>query len=76
MGERTLRRRLRQEGVTFRGVLDATRAELAQSCLRDHRVTIAEVAFLLGFSEPSAFLRAFKRWTGRTPAAFRATHGP
>lgn len=71
LGERTLRRRLEQEGTRFRDVLDQTRAELAESYVRDRRLPLSEVAFLLGFSEPSAFHRAFRRWTGTTPAAFR-----
>ncbi len=69
--ERTLRRRLEREGKTFRGVLDDTRAELARSYVSNAQMPLAEVAFMLGFSEPSAFHRAFKRWTGMTPAAFR-----
>ena len=70
--ERTLRRRLEESGTTFRDLLDTTRAELARSYVRDARMPLAEVAFMLGFSEPSAFHRAFKRWTSTTPAAFRA----
>ena len=70
--ERTLRRRLEESGTTFRDLLDATRAQLARSYVRDARMPLAEVAFMLGFSEPSAFHRAFKRWTSMTPAAFRA----
>lgn len=70
--ERTLRRRLEEGGTTFRDLVDATRAELARSWVRDARMPLAEVAFMLGFSEPSAFHRAFKRWTSMTPAAFRA----
>jgi len=70
--ERTLRRRLEASGTTFRALLDETRAELARSYVADARMPLAEVAFMLGFSEPSAFHRAFKRWTRTTPAAFRA----
>jgi AraC-like DNA-binding protein len=69
---RTLRRRLEQHDTTFRDIVDATRAELARAYVADRRMPLAEVAFVLGFSEPSAFHRAFKRWTGTTPAAFRA----
>ena len=71
--ERTLRRRLEGEGTTFRALLDETRAELARVYVADARMPLAEVAFMLGFSEPSAFHRAFKRWTKTTPAAFRAS---
>lgn len=69
--ERTLRRRLEQEGTSFREVLDETRSAIARSYVRDRRMPLAEVAFMLGFSEPSAFHRAFKRWTSTTPRAWR-----
>ncbi len=69
--QRTLRRRLEAEGTSFRVLLDHTRAELAENYVRDKRLPLSEVAFLLGFSEPSAFHRAFKRWTDSTPAAWR-----
>ncbi|MEW5851780.1 MAG: AraC family transcriptional regulator [Myxococcota bacterium] len=72
MSERTLRRRLEEEGTSFRELLDDTRARLAKGYLQDSNIPLSEVAFLLGFSEPSAFHRAFKRWTGMTPAAARA----
>ena len=71
MSARTLQRRLAGENVTFDGVLDELRRELALRYLADPRVGIAEIAYLLGYSEPSAFHRAFKRWTGTTPAAAR-----
>ena len=70
--ERTLRRRLDDDGTSFRALLDETRAELARSFVRDRRLPLSEVAFLLGFSEPSAFHRAFRRWTDTTPSAYRA----
>lgn len=70
--ERTLRRRLEDQGTSFRALLDETRAELARGYVRDRRLPLSEVAFLLGFSEPSAFHRAFKRWTDSTPSAWRA----
>jgi len=69
--ERTLRRRLEESGTSFRNLLDETRAELARSYVRDRHLPLTEVAFLLGFSEPSAFHRAFKRWTDTTPSAWR-----
>ncbi len=70
--ERTLRRRLEAEGTSFRELLDETRARLARGYVSDKRIPLSEVAFLLGFSEPSAFHRAFKRWTQTTPNAWRA----
>lgn len=75
MSGRTLRRRLEEEGTTYREVLDRTRAEMARCYVRDPRVPLSEVAFLLGFSEPSAFNRAFKRWTRLTPGTWRRRHG-
>ncbi|HZN92275.1 MAG TPA: AraC family transcriptional regulator [Myxococcales bacterium] len=75
LSERTLRRRLMEAGTTFRGLYDQTRAELARSYMDDRRLPLSEVAFLLGFSEPSAFNRAFKRWTGSTPGAWRQRRG-
>jgi AraC-like DNA-binding protein len=69
---RTLHRALAAEGTSYRQLLDQLRLEAAERHLADDRISVAEVAFLVGFSELSAFHRAFKRWTGRTPAAFRA----
>jgi AraC-like DNA-binding protein len=71
MSVRTLHRRLEDEGASFRRVLADARLELAERHLSDSRLAVGEIAFLLGFSEPSAFRRAFKRWTGLHPAAFR-----
>lgn len=68
---RTLRRRLQEEGTTFQDALDETRCELAKRHLGEDKLALGEVAFLLGFSEPSAFHRAFKRWTGQTPLSYR-----
>ncbi len=68
---RTLQRKLAAEGVTFREVHDAAAARLAMSWLSDPKVSVAEVAFLLGFSDPSSFNRAFRRWTGQTPGVWR-----
>jgi AraC-like DNA-binding protein len=72
MSRRTLQRSLRAEGTTFTDLVDDLRRDLAARYLREPAVAIAEVAFLLGFSEASAFHRAFKRWQGITPAAYRA----
>ncbi|MGA9526123.1 MAG: helix-turn-helix transcriptional regulator, partial [Myxococcaceae bacterium] len=68
---RTLQRRLKEHGTTYQLLLEELRRELALRYLRDHGLEISEVAFLLGFSEPSAFHRAFRRWTGTTPLSFR-----
>jgi AraC-like DNA-binding protein len=72
MSERSLNRALAAEGTSYRELVAQLRQEMAARYLAQDRLGIAEVAFLLGFSELSAFYRAFKRWTGRTPAEFRA----
>ncbi len=70
--ERGLRRRLLELGTGLRELLDETLRDMACDALRDHGSSIQEVAFRLGYSEPSAFHRAFKRWTGVTPLEFRS----
>lgn len=67
----TLRRRLANEGLHFRRILDETRQALAFSYVRDTQHNFTEIAFLLGFSTPAAFQRAFKRWSGISPGEFR-----
>jgi AraC-like DNA-binding protein len=68
---RSLQRALRAEGTSFQNLLDETRLDLARRHLRNPAIDAAEVAYLLGFTSPSSFYRAFKRWTGLTPEAFR-----
>ena len=68
---RSLHRRLAQDGLSFRMLTEETRKELAEGLLRDERYSLSEIAFLTGFSEQSAFNRAFKRWIGRSPAQHR-----
>jgi AraC-like DNA-binding protein len=69
--ERTLRRRLADEGHTFAELVQETRCALAKQHLEEDRISIAEIAFVLGFSDVTAFHRSFRRWTGATPAAYR-----
>jgi AraC-like DNA-binding protein len=76
MTPRTLQRRLRDEGTTFRRMLDDYRRELASRYLTNALLTVDEVAYLLGFSESSAFHKAFKRWTSKAPAEFRRGLNP
>jgi len=64
---RSLQRRLRDEDTTFKDLLNETQQELALQYMRDTSRSIGEVTYLLGFSEPSNFTRAFKRWTGKSP---------
>ena len=71
MSPRTLQRRLREEGTSMTDQLDRIREALATRHLSESTRSIGEVAFLLGFSEVSTFHRAFKRWTGLTPVAYR-----
>lgn len=72
MSERTLQRRLADEGLTFDDLVEQQRKQLALQYLSDPKLAVSEVAYLLGYSEPSAFHRAFKRWTGMTPKEMRA----
>ena len=72
MSERSLQRRLAGEATSFEVLLDEIRHQLALRYLADPRVAISEVAYLLGYSEPSPFHRAFRRWTGNTPGERRA----
>ena len=72
LSPRTLQRRLREEDTSHREVLEEVRAELASLYLADLELSLDQVAARLGFSEPSAFHRAFRRWTGTTPAAYRS----
>jgi AraC-like DNA-binding protein len=69
---RTLQRQLKAEGTSFQEVLDHTRQTLAQEHLKGSKVSVLELAFLLGYNDESAFVRAFRRWTGTSPGAWRA----
>jgi AraC-like DNA-binding protein len=71
MSRQTLYRRLKAEGTTFEEVLDAKRRQLAVRYLGHDRSTVKAAAYKLGFSDPAAFSRAFKRWTGTSPSNFR-----
>lgn len=75
LSERTLSRRLGEEGTSFRGMLDDVRREFACALLRDRSLSIGDIAFFLRYSEPAAFHRAFRRWTGQSPGDFRAAAG-
>lgn len=71
MSRWTLARRLKAEGVTFEHMFDDLRRRLALQCLADQNIALQQIAALLGFSEPAAFSRAFKRWTGKSPRLAR-----
>ena len=71
MSRQTLYRRLKSENVTFEEILDAKRRQLAIRYLGMERISVKGAAYKLGFSDPAAFSRAFKRWTGSSPSEFR-----
>jgi AraC-like DNA-binding protein len=73
---RALQRRLASEGVMFNDLLDEVRSAVARSHLARRELSVAEVGYLIGFAEQSSFSRAFKRWTGSSPADFRRTAEP
>jgi len=71
MSRRSLQRHLEYEGLTYKGLLQATRQSLAQHYLAKTNLPAAEISFLLGFDEPNSFFRAFRGWTGQTPDSLR-----
>jgi len=71
MSRHTLYRNLKKEGVSFQSLAEEVRQAKAKHYLQENNISISEVAYLLRFSELSAFSRAFKRWTGESPAQFR-----
>jgi AraC-like DNA-binding protein len=71
MSNRTLTRRLSEAGVTYRDLIKRTQERIARQMLSDDAHSIGDIAFLTGFSDQSAFNRAFKKWTGKTPSDFR-----
>jgi AraC-like DNA-binding protein len=73
--ERTLNRRLREEGTSFRHELDVIRSEIARQFLAESAIPIARIAAALNYTDASAFNRAFKRWTGTTPTQWRLRDG-
>ncbi len=71
MSARTLRRRLEKEGTSYQRIKDNARRDVAISMLSRHGLTVSEVAEQVGFSDPSAFHRSFKKWTGQSPGSYR-----
>ncbi len=74
MSPSTLRKRLAERSTNFRHLVDEIRSELASAYLRQQGLSLVDIAYLLGFSEQSAFQRAFKRWTGKTPGEYRVAN--
>lgn len=73
MSRSTLFRRLKEEGLTFKDLLRDTRRELSKHYLKQENLTISEIAFLLGFTDPSSFNRAFKKWEQKSPLQYRSS---
>jgi AraC-like DNA-binding protein len=71
---RTLRRRLQEEGTNYSAIASAAFVALAKRFLLDEERSVDETAYAMGYSTPSSFHKAFKRWTGTTPKAFRRRH--
>jgi AraC-like DNA-binding protein len=71
MSPRTLQRKLAEAHTTYLQLIDDTRKDLALRYIEDPRRSVTDITFSLGFSQPSAFTRAFKRWTGRSPSDYR-----
>lgn len=73
LSPRTLQRRLRETGLSFSQLVDETRQQLVLHYLRDPTLELADIAFFVGFSEAGSLARAFRRWTGQSPAHYRRT---
>jgi AraC-like DNA-binding protein len=71
MSVRSLQRHLAAESLSFSSLLNSIREELAETYIRNSQLSINEISYLLGFSEPASFTRAFRRWQGTTPSARR-----
>lgn len=71
MSRRTLARKLREKGTTFQDLVEKTKKELAVDYLKQNKLSVNDIAYMLGFSESSAFSRAFKRWFGDNPQGYR-----
>jgi AraC-like DNA-binding protein len=70
---RTLQRKLKPEGTSFKQIVSSTREQLARHYVSNTSLAYAEISFLIGFEEPSSFFRAFREWTGETPETVRTT---
>jgi AraC-like DNA-binding protein len=74
MSSKTLERRLRDRDTSYRGLVDGVRCDLAKHYLTDTDMRLPQIAYLLGYSEPGPLVRAFRRWTARTPMQYRQQH--
>ena len=71
MSQRSLQRKLQHENSSFTSLLNETQQQLAMQYIRESHRSIGEITYLLGYSEPGSFTRAFRRWTGKSPMQFR-----
>jgi AraC-like DNA-binding protein len=71
VSDRSLRRQLREQGISFRGLLDELRMQIALKYLRTTRLANEDIALALGFSDAANFRRAFRRWTNKSPSEIR-----
>jgi AraC-like DNA-binding protein len=76
MSERTLARKLSDDGLNFNKIFQQLRHDLASNYLGDRNLHVSKIAWLLGFQDVSAFTHTFKRWTGKTPSQMRTTETP
>jgi len=76
MSEREMRRRLRDEGTSYREIRDDVRAQVAMKYLRDTTLPVESIAAMIGFGDAANFRRAFRRWTGKSPAEYRISIAP
>jgi AraC-like DNA-binding protein len=76
MSRRSLQRRLAEAEATYQSLVDETRRDLALRYLEDPQKSATDIAFLLGYSQQSAFTRAFRRWTGTSPSEYRSSKSP
>ena len=74
VSSRSLRRRLIDEGTSFRALIDEVRQAIAEELLTTGRMKLAEVAERLGYAEPAPFITAFRRWRGQSPTQYRQLH--
>jgi AraC-like DNA-binding protein len=75
VSDRSLRRQLREQGISFSGLLDELRMQIALKYLRTTRLANEDIALALGFSDAANFRRAFRRWTNKSPSEIRGEYG-
>ena len=76
MSRRSLQRRLAEADATYQSLVDDTRRDLALRYIQDPAKSATDITFLLGYSQQSAFTRAFRRWTGSSPTEYRSRKSP